>query len=82
MWGKQKKNLHIRLNGHRSDITHRRTEKPVAAHFTSAGHSLKDLSIRVIEQMRSQNENLRKRRESHWIGKLGCLSPAGMNLDT
>ena len=50
-WGKQRTRLNRQWN-----ISHRRIEKPVAAHFTSPEHSLRDLSIRVIEQMRSQDE--------------------------
>ena len=49
--GETENALHIRMNGHRSDIEHRRLEKPVANHFNSEGHSLKNLSIFVIEQI-------------------------------
>ena len=73
---------HIRLNGHRGDILHRRMEKPVAVHFNSTNHSLDDLSVTVIEAMRSHDEHLRKRRESYWIRQLQSLHPGGMNLDT
>ena len=73
--------LHIRMNGYRNDIAHRRIEKPVAAHFNSTGHSIGDLRILVIEAMRSQDESLRKKRESFWINQLRSLYPGGMNLD-
>ena len=65
--------LHIRLNGHCNDITHKRTEKPVASHFNSPGHSLDDLRIAVLEVMRSFDESLRRRRESYWIKQLRSL---------
>ena len=43
--GETQNPLHIRLNGHRSDIRHRHVDKLVAAHFNSSGHSLTNLSI-------------------------------------
>ena len=76
--GETQNRLHIRLNRHRSDIMQRRIEKPVASHFTSPGHSLDDLKILVLEVMRSQDEHLRKWRESYWIKQLRSLHP---NLD-
>ena len=79
--GETQNPLHIRLNGHRNDIAHKRTEKPVASHFNSPGHSLDDLRIAVLEVMRSFDESLRRRRESYWIKQLRSLHPGGMNLD-
>ena len=73
--------LHIRLNGHRNDIKHKRLENQVAAHFCSSNHSLSHLTIMVVEQMHSKNDVLRKRRESFWIHQLQSLHPAGLNLD-
>ena len=66
--------------GHHNDIAHRRIKKPVAAHFNSPGLSLGDLSILAIETMKSQDESLRKKRESFWIKELKSLYPGGMNL--
>ena len=78
--GETQNPLHIRLNGHRGDINNRRTEKPVAAHFTP-GHSLDDLTIMVVEKMRSSDANLRKKRESYWTHQLKSLTPDGLNLE-
>ena len=79
--GETQNALHIRTNGHRDDIAHRRIEKPVEAHFNSTDHLLRDLMILVIEAMRNQDESLRKKRESFWINQLRALYPGGMNLD-
>ena len=79
--GETQNPLHIRVNGHRNDIRHKRCDKPVAAHFCSTDHSLSHLTILVLEQMRSENELLRKRRESYWIHQLQSLHPTGLNLD-
>ena len=80
--GETKNPLHIRLNGHRKDIKHHNIiEKPVAAHICSPNHALSDLTIMVLERMRSQDDLLRKRRESFWIHLLGSLHPTGLNVD-
>ncbi len=46
--GEMENPLHIRMNGHRSDINTRKIEKPVAAHFTQPNHSLNDLQVMGI----------------------------------
>ena len=56
--------LHVRMNGHSSDIKHRRLEKPVAEHFNSTGHSLEDLSIYVIEKIHREEAIFRKAKEA------------------
>lgn len=35
----------------------------------------------VLEIMRSQNEDIRKRRESFWIYQLQSLHSGGLNID-
>ena len=79
--GETENALHVRMNGHRSDIKHRRLEKPVAKHFNSTGHSLEDLSIYVIEKIHREEANFRKAKESHWIQTLRTLAPEGLNLE-
>ena len=79
--GETENALHIRMNGHRSDIKHQRLEKPVAKHFNSKDHSLEDVSIFVIEQIHREDANFRKRKESYWIQILRSLTPEGLNLD-
>ena len=51
--GKTQNPLHIHLNGHHFDIKNNKTEKSVAAHFNIPGHSLSDLTILVIEKVRT-----------------------------
>ena len=73
--------LHRRVNGHRFNITHRRTEEsPVAAHFNGEGHSQADMVVAVIDQLYSRDLCLRKIWESRWIRTLGTSHPSGMNL--
>ena len=53
--------LHRRINSHRHDIVHRRTdESPVAEHFNGDAHSLADMTVMVIDQMRSRDPCLQK----------------------
>ena len=73
--------FHLRVNGHRFDIAHRRTdESPVSSHFNSGPHTLADMCVMVIEHTRSQDPCLRRIRESRWIRTLGTSFPLGMNL--
>ena len=60
--GETQNALHIRMNGHRSEIL----DKRVSAHICNSSHSLSHLTIRILENMRSENDQLRKRRESFW----------------
>ena len=79
--GETENPLHIRMNGHRSDIRTKRLEKPVAAHFSQPDHSAVDLEVRGIEKIHRDNMQWRKQRESYWIFELKTLIPCGLNLD-
>ena len=65
--GETENALHIRMNGHQSDIKHQRLDRPVANYFNSEGHSLEDPSVFVIEQIHREEANFRKAKESYWI---------------
>ena len=79
--GSTKNALHIRLNGHRYDIRKMKTQKSaVAKHFNQPGHTRDHLTIMVIEKLRNNNIQFRRRRERFWIDKLRCMAPEGMNL--
>ena len=47
--------LHIRMNGHRSDINTKKTDKPVVAHFKLPDHSLDDLHVMRIEKIHAND---------------------------
>ena len=60
--------LHCRIKGHCFDITHQRTDdSPVAEHFNADAPLLADMSVMVIDQIRSCDPCLRKILESRWI---------------
>lgn len=73
--------LHIRMNGHRSDVTTTKLEKPVAAHFNLQDHSLDDLKVMGIEKIWNNDTDRRKLRERFWILELRTFTPEGLNLD-
>ena len=79
--GETENPLHIRMNGHRSDINTRKLDKPVAAHFNQPDHSLNDLRVMGIEKIHTNSGQWRKQRESYWIFTLDTMTPKGMNLD-
>ena len=79
--GETENPLHIRMNGHRSDIRTKKLDKPVAVHFCQPDHSAEDLEVRGIEKINVNNTGRRKYRESYWIFTLKTLAPEGMNLD-
>ena len=75
--------LHNRMNGHRFCIAHGRiNESPVAAHFTSEGHTEMDMLVMIIDRCWREDAILRKIRESRWIRTLDTAWPSGMNYRT
>ena len=79
--GETENSLHIRMNGHRSDIRTKKLEKSVVAHFSQPNHSAEDLEVRGIEKIHSDNMQWRKQRVSYWIFELKTLILCGINLD-
>jgi len=79
--GETENPLHIRMNGHRSDIRTKKLEKPVASHFNQPDHSLKDLEVMAIEKIHRDDTTRRRHRESYWIFELATLAPSGINID-
>ncbi len=77
--GETEQALHLMMNVHRSDI--RTKNKPVAAPICVEDHSLEDLEVKGIEQIRNNGTQWRRERESYWIFTLRTLAPEGMNLD-
>ena len=79
--GETENALRVRLTGHRSDIKHRRIEKPVAKHFSLPDHSMEDLKIMVIEKIHREDGEYRKQKESRWIEMIRSRTPDGLNLN-
>ena len=81
--GETENALHIRMNGHRSDITTKKLDKPVAAHFNQPDHSYEDLRVMGIEKIEDHNNSRKRRklRERYWIFELRTLTPEGLNIE-
>ena len=81
--GETENALHIRMNGHRSDITTKKLDKPVAAHFNQPNHSYEDLRVIGIEKVKDRNNSRKwkKLRERYWIFELRTLTPEGLNIE-
>ena len=81
--GETENALHIRMNGHRSDITTKKLDKLVAAHFNQPDHSYEDLRVMGIEKIEDHNYSRKRRklRERYWIFELRTLMPEGLNID-
>ena len=79
--GETGQTLTARIVGHRSDINTGAVEKciHVVTHLNSAGHSLNDLRVFPIEQMRNSDKQSRRARERFWMSKLRTVYPYGMN---
>ena len=72
-----------RMNSHCFNIAHGGIdESPVAAHFTSKGHTETDLSTMIIDRCRKKDAILRKIGQSRWIRKSETSWPSGMNQRT
>ena len=62
--GETSQPLHARINGHRSDIMHRRTDVSlVAEHFNRGAHSVADMMVILIELFSSRDLCVRKVKE-------------------
>jgi hypothetical protein len=50
-------------------------------HFAAQNHSMDNISIQIMELLKTQAENkmFRLRREYHWIQQLKSVQPLGIN---
>ena len=80
--GETEKPLYLRINGHtcRSDYDRQLSDKPVAEHFNTIGHSFDGMTVIVIEQLLVANSIRGRQRVSHWIYTLWTMTPDGLNL--
>ena len=67
------------MNGHRSDIKHNRN-KPVAKHFNKPNHTLDNLKLAVIKEVKGKTKQQQEVEEQKIIFKLNCVNQ-GLNKD-
>ena len=71
--GETKRLLKSRLADHCGYIVNKDTTQSTGHHFNLPGHSLSDLSISVIEQVKKNNLVYRKEREEYHIRRFNTL---------
>ena len=59
--GETKRSLKYRLAEHRGYVTNQHTDKATGAHFNAEGHSLSDLKIIILEQVKKKTLNTENR---------------------
>ena len=72
--GETKRSLKYRLAEHRGYVTNQHIDKATGAHFNTARHSLSNLKILILEQVRKKEIEYRKQREKYFIRKLNTLN--------
>ena len=76
--GETKRQLKFRLSEHCGYIHTIHTNTATGRHFNLPGHSLADLSVIIIEQVKKKNTLYRKEREQYHIRRFNTLYQ-GMN---
>ena len=71
--------VYERFQNHLSTIRNKKMYEPVPKHFNSKDHTIEDVKIVGVEQIKRKDIHLRKVRESFWIKKMGTLQPNGLN---
>jgi hypothetical protein len=77
--GETKNTINYRLIRHRASHKAKK-EEPVAPHFNSHDHNIRDLTITGIEKIQNQRDSTRAKRESFWIETLNTITPNGLNI--
>ena len=76
--GETERTLSQRFAEHRGYVRNKKLEKATGAHFNLPGHSMADMKITIIEKIMSDDPQMRKLRESHFIKQFGTRYK-GMN---
>ena len=67
--GETKRMLKYRMADHQGYVSNGDTSTATGAHFNSPGHSLADMKITVIEQVKKSEDIYRKTQEKYHIGR-------------
>ena len=71
--GESKRGLKYRLADHRGYVNREYLNTPTGAHFNTPGHSLSDLSVTILEQMKNKDDIYRKEREKYFMNKFNTI---------
>ena len=67
--GESGRPLKYRMDEHRGYVVNQTTSNATGAHFNSPGHSLSDMKVLIIEQVKIRMAEYRKEREKYFINK-------------
>ena len=76
--GETKRMLKARLADHRGYVANHDTTKTTGAHFTLPGHSLSNMKVTILEQVKKDDDLYRKQREQYFIQKFDTMN-RGLN---
>ena len=76
--GETEKTLSQRFAQHRGYVNTKKLDKATGAHFNKPGHNISHMKITIIEKVHSDDPQMRKTRESHFIKKFNTKYK-GMN---
>ena len=76
--GETKRSMKHRLADHRGYIVNKHVDKATGAHYNLPGHSLANLKITILEQVRYNDDDYRKEREKYFINKFNTYN-RGLN---
>ena len=76
--GESKRPLKYRLADHRGYVLNDKHNQATGAHFSLPGHSLGDLSVTIVEQVRKTDDLYRKEREKYHIRRFNTYH-CGLN---
>ena len=71
--GQTKRLIKLRIAEHRGYVTNQVMNRATGSHFNLPGHSLADLKLTILEQVKYQDEDYRKEREIYFINKFNTF---------
>ena len=62
-----------RIGEHKGYVRNKKLKEPTGKHFNQHGHSITDLKVTILEQIKKKDTLYRKERESYFIRKLNTF---------
>ena len=76
--GETRRILKFRFAEHRGYVNNQE-DTPTGEHFNSPGHSLADMTVTILEKVKSSDDLYRKEREKYFIRKFNTFYK-GLNI--
>ena len=67
--GESKTKLYFRFLNHKTYVNTKKFDQPTGKHFNLPGHSISNMKITIIEQVKQKDDTYRKERETYFIKK-------------